>query len=65
MGQMNRREFSQAVVGIGGAAWLSQPAAVIDGQTGRAVAPHGSITDVQGIRVGHFNAVGTPRKKPP
>ena len=54
MVQMNRREFSHAVVGMGGVAWLGQPCAVTDEEPGQAAASHGSITDVQGIRVGHF-----------
>ncbi len=54
MGQMNRREFSRAVVGSGGAAVLRIPRAEVGERASEAVVPQGSITDVAGIRVGHF-----------
>jgi L-aminopeptidase/D-esterase-like protein len=54
MGQMNRREFSRAMFSSGGAAVLGSPRAVAQEKPSKAVVPGGSITDVPGIRVGHF-----------
>jgi len=55
---MNRREFGHAVVGTAGVALLEQQEAEANERTAEglmpAEAPAGTITDVPGIRVGHF-----------
>jgi L-aminopeptidase/D-esterase-like protein len=52
MSQMNRRKFSHAVVSSAGVALLGHPDA--DERTDEVKVSDGSITDVPGVRVGHF-----------
>jgi L-aminopeptidase/D-esterase-like protein len=53
MAQLNRRGFNNAFIRSMGVAWLGhKPMSV--GEREIEVAAHGSITDVPGIRVGHF-----------
>jgi len=52
MGQMNRRKFNHAVVSSAGVALLGHPDA--DERTDEVKVSDGSITDVPGVRVGHF-----------
>lgn len=54
MHKMDRREFSQAIAGSAGVALLHNTVVEADEQRVDAGALHGSITDVQGVRVGHF-----------
>src|SRR6516165_8047671 len=54
MNQMNRREFSQAVASSVGVGLLGRLGAKANEPRDKALAPAGSITDVPGIRVGHF-----------
>ena len=54
MRRMNRREFSHSVVSSAGMTLLGHPDAEADERTGEVRASDGSITDVPGVRVGHF-----------
>jgi len=53
MGALNRRQFNSAIIGSASAAWLTQKDAAARHQPNE-VAARASITDVPGIRVGHF-----------
>jgi L-aminopeptidase/D-esterase-like protein len=52
MGGMNRREFNHAVVSLAGVALLGHREA--EERTREAMVSDGSITDVPGLKVGHF-----------
>jgi L-aminopeptidase/D-esterase-like protein len=54
MRRMSRREFSHSVVSSAGVTLLGHPDAEADEPTGEATVSDGSITDVPGVRVGHF-----------
>src|SRR3974377_1311008 len=54
MVHMNRREFSQAAVSSAGVALLGRPGVPAEERMGAVLTPDGSITDVPGVRVGHF-----------
>ena len=54
MAPMNRREFSQAAVSSAGVALLGRPGVPAEERMGAVLTPDGSITDVPGVRVGHF-----------
>ena|SRR5271167_3933767 len=54
MRRMNRREFSHSVVSSAGMTLLAHPDAEAGERTGEVKASDGSITDVPGVRVGHF-----------
>lgn len=51
---MNRREFSQAAVSSAGVALLGRPGVPAEERMGAVLTLDGSITDVPGVRVGHF-----------
>jgi L-aminopeptidase/D-esterase-like protein len=55
MHRMNRREFSHSVVSSAGVTLLGRIDAEADEQTGEVRTSDGSITDVPGVRVGHFS----------
>jgi L-aminopeptidase/D-esterase-like protein len=54
MRRMNRREFSHSVASSAGMTLLGHPGVEADARTGEVRASDGSITDVPGVRVGHF-----------
>jgi L-aminopeptidase/D-esterase-like protein len=56
MSQLSRRQFSQALIASASLAGTSLEGA----WSGRAGAPKGFITDVEGIRVGHFTDTRRP-----
>jgi len=53
MRPVNRREFNTAIIRSAGVVWLTQKEVGANERRSEAAA-HGSITDVPGIRVGHF-----------
>ena len=54
MGGTNRREFSQAIVRSAGVILLGRVEVEADKRTSEFMVSDGSITDVPGIKVGHF-----------
>jgi L-aminopeptidase/D-esterase-like protein len=60
MTRLGRREFNQALVGAACAGLAEGSASVVDAQNGTAEKPSGSLTDVPGIRVGHFTDTRRP-----
>lgn len=54
MSRITRREFTRTVVGTVGVSWASALPAMAHASTPAAPSPRGSLTDVPGIRVGHF-----------
>ncbi len=60
MSRVNRREFSQAVLGTVGAGLAAPLAASLNADPAGAEDGRGTITDVPGIRVGHFTDTRRP-----
>jgi L-aminopeptidase/D-esterase-like protein len=60
MHKMDRREFSRGIASSAGVALLRDRGVEAGEQRRETVASHGSITDVQGVRVGHFTDARRP-----
>ena len=60
MRRMNRREFSHSVASSAGMTLLGRLDAEADERAGQVSASDGSITDVPGVRVGHFTDARRP-----